>query len=255
MDLNSVIWISSVDHLDNFVKVIKSSFFVERLFGNFSLPEGFPRAKSNPLAYFSRGDVLIRDNNLMYNCFDDSDSEKYQYLKDDLSFILSSSNIESFEKYSFKEFSPYGLVGTVYMQNWIRIICDDNILGGDFLIGSDSVKNTSKLFKMLEQLTTGQEVTECLETNSEKYVFMGYLGIIVAYLSIFFMWESMALDGTWQLIFFTLLALSVFSTLILLFIFVSWAQGRNEKVQRHLQIIATNIFVFLVILSILKPIL
>lgn len=230
MDLESAIWISSINHLEDIVKVIKSSSFSEILLRNFSLPEGFPRAKNKPCVYFSRGDLTIKDDSLEYNSFDDSDS-KYQNLKEDLSFVLNRSNIKSFEKYSFKEFHPFGLIGTVYIQNWIRIICDDDILGGDFLIGSDSVKNINKLFKMLEQLTEGQQVTERLEINSEKYVLIGYFGIILLYLQLI----------VWN--FFLNL-----SALLLIVIFVIWAYGRSQKVIHHLKII----FISLVLLILLQ---
>ncbi|BDZ68587.1 hypothetical protein [Methanobacterium ferruginis] len=233
MDLESVIWISSINHLDDIVKLIKSSSFSEILLRNFSLPEGFPRAKNKPCAYFSRGDLTIKDDALEYNSFDDSDS-KYQNLKEDLSFVLNRSNIKSFEKYPFKEFHPYGLIGTVYIQNWIRIICDDDILGGDFLIGSDSVRNINKLFKMLEQLTEGQQVTERLETNSEKYVLIGYFGIILAYLQLI----------VWNFFLFL-------TAFLLIIIFVIWSYGRSQKVMYHLKIILITMILFIVLLKFL----
>lgn len=244
MDLESVIWISSVDHLDGLVKIIKSSSFSEILLRNFDLPDGFPRNKNKPLVYFSRGDLTIKDDALEYNSFDDSDS-KYHYLKEDLSFVLNRSNIKSFEKYPFKEFHPYGLVGTVYIQNWIRIICDDDILGGDFLIGSDSVKNINKLLKMLEQLTEGRPVTERLEINSEIYVLLGYSGIIMVYLSLFLMWLIPVANGNWQLI---LLEIYLFLVgLPLILIFALWAKGRSRKVMHHLTIVWMSLMLIIFI--------
>lgn len=252
MDLNDTFWISSVNHLDNYTEIIKSSFFLERMFKSYNLPEGFPKARNRPLIYFSRGEITIKKDELVYNSFSNFNSKVYKNLKEDLSFVLTRSSIKSIEEYSFKEFNKYGLFWRFNTQNWIRIKCNENILGGDFLICIDSVKNTHKLFIMLKQFLASQEGTEYLDPNSAIYVYIGYWGILSVYMSLFFYLGSIYV-AIWKFSFITLCGLSMLSAILSLFVFIIWAQGRNEKVQMHLNIIIFGLVCAMMIFSLLKP--
>lgn len=60
-------------------------------------------------------------------------------------------------------------------------------MGGDFLICTDSVPNTGNLFKILNQLKEGQEVTASITNDSaKKIVLAGYVGITLCYIPLVF---------------------------------------------------------------------
>ena len=106
MDLKPTIWISSIDHLETYEKIVKSASFREKFFYKYQLPLGFPRIKNMPSVFFSRGDLAVNDDESMYMAFEKSGSNKdsvYKNLQNDLSFTLNCSNIISIEKYHFKK--------------------------------------------------------------------------------------------------------------------------------------------------------
>jgi hypothetical protein len=79
----------------------------------------------------------------------------YSNLMNDLSFKIRTSDIKSAQLYQHK----YAITN-YYNIKWIRINCDENLLGGDFLIcvggnGPSMNKittNTENLFKKLNKI-------------------------------------------------------------------------------------------------------
>jgi len=184
MDLKPTIWISSIDHLETYEKIVKSASFREKFFYNYQIPPGFPRIKNQPSIFFSCGKVTFEDDKLIYRAFDEKSSpykdSVYKDLQDDLSFILNRSTIKSIEKYHFK----YGFGR--YKRHWIRITCSDDIMSGDFLIATDNIGNTTRLFKMLNQVKEGRKVTVSLtDYSAETFVKAAYLGVILLYIPLF----------------------------------------------------------------------
>lgn len=180
MDLKPVIWISSLNHLENYKELVESTSFWK---GGFirNTPDDFPRIEKTPLLYFSQGELTVENNTqLDFKAFKIGNrlSGNYHNLKDDLSFTLTHSNIKSIEWYNFKKAYPK------HLQNWIRIFCDDNIMDGDFLIRVDGTKNTKNLFEMLHQLKEGQIISTSLTDLSDtKMVSVGYTGAILLLIS------------------------------------------------------------------------
>lgn len=242
MDLKPIILISSIDHLETYEKIVKSASFREKFFYNYQIPPGFPMIKNQPSIYFSRGELTLEDDELIYGAFNEkSSSDKdsfYKNLQDDLSFTLNRSNIKSIEKYHFKR--AFGR----YNRHWIRITCIKDIMDGDFLIATDNIGNTTRLFKMLNQLKEGRNITVSLTDYSAKtFIKAAYLGVILLYIPLFLrimftlipisefgnltgpLTDSIALSLFFIL--FILPYLLIFSFLCFLII------GSNEKIRQH----------------------
>lgn len=66
MDLKPIIWISSVDHLEEFNEIIRKGTFKNKFFYSYPAPEGFPKTNRLPLTYFSNGEIQLTDNELSY---------------------------------------------------------------------------------------------------------------------------------------------------------------------------------------------
>lgn len=155
------VWISSINHLDVFSEIWLTAPRWRKLLGFYKIPNNFPIVKSFyifkfPIVFFSEGNLRLKDNNLSYNSFEEKNSflRNYSNLINDLSFEIKISNIKSIQWYQHKNaFINY------YQIKWIRIICDENTLGGDFLIcvGGNGPfmnkinTNTENLYEKLSQ--------------------------------------------------------------------------------------------------------
>lgn len=156
------IWISSINHLDAFTEIRINAPLWRKLIGFYEIPDNFPLVKSFyifgfPVVFFSEGNLVLEDNNLTYKSFEKKSIllSKYSNLKNDLSFKIKISDIKSIQWYQHKNaFIDY------YHIKWIRIRCNENILGGDFLVcvGGNGpfmnkiTKNTENLFEKLIKL-------------------------------------------------------------------------------------------------------
>lgn len=242
MDLRPTIWISSISHLENYGKIVNSASFREKFVYNYNLPSDFPRIKNVPSLYFSRGEVKIKNGNLIYTAFmEKNNSNGYYNLQDNLSFTLNHSNIKSIKHYHYK--NAFGRSN----RHWIRIICNEDIIGGDFLICADSVHNTENLFKILNQIKEFQEVTVSLTNDTaETFVLLGYVGIILCYIPIVIKIFSKtyyllfgATISTFPHFLLFIVAMSGCAGVILTVYFLIWyfVKGSNEKVNYHMRYI------------------
>jgi hypothetical protein len=161
MDLKPVIWISSVDHLKSYDEIIKNN--------------------RPPSTYFSSGEVTFRANELSYHSIEIADTlfnkfillRKQHNLKE-LSFVLKPSNIKSIKWYGYKYPNKFG--------TWkcIRILCNEEVMGGDFLISADGFNNTMNLFEMLNQFKDGLEVTTSLkDLSNSKMILVSYSSVVL----------------------------------------------------------------------------
>ncbi len=186
MDLKPIIWISSVDHLEEFDQILKDATFKEKFFYNYPMSDDFSRINKQPLVYFSQGELIFQADEISYqfNKFKDNLFNKYftgtpQNLKE-LSFELKQSDIKSIEWHDYKH--PRAFL----KWQWIRIICDKEIMDGDFLICVDGRSNTQRLFKMLNQFKDGLEVkTSLKDLSNSKMFYVFYSGIFLLIISIF----------------------------------------------------------------------
>ncbi len=161
MDIKPV-WISSISHLDAFTEIWINAPLWRKLLGFYEIPDDFPLVKlyhifGFPVVFFSEGNLVLEDNNLAYESFEKKSIllNKFSNLKSDLSFKIKISDIKSIQWYQHK----YAFINYYHIK-WIRIICDENTLGGDFLIciGGNGpfmnkiTKNTEDLFEKLIKL-------------------------------------------------------------------------------------------------------
>lgn len=257
MDLKPIIWISSINHLKKYEKIIKSTPFRKKFFYEYNMPDDFPKIKKQPLVYFSRGEVTLKNETLTYEAFDGKIGTHNVYnLKNHISFTLNRSSIETMAKYHFK--NAFGR----NQRHWIRITCDEAIMGGDFLICADNVGNTNRLFKMLKQLKEGQTPSTSLtDYSANKFVLIGYVGIILLYASLFIQiilkWGQVTIFGPLTGNIGNTIAITLFFLLytlpwLLLFSFMIWAfKGLNEKVSNHFNIIFPGFMVGIALNSII----
>ncbi len=184
MDLKPVIWISSVDHLENYYEILRNASIKDRLFSNYNMPEEFSRVSRRPLTYFSIGEIVF-EGELLYHSIELEKTLFNKYFTSiphnlkEVSFVLKPYEIISIDFYHFQDNNK-----SYTKREWIRIICDEKILGGDFLICVDGVSNTKRLFEMITQFKKGLGVSTTLEDLSNtKMIFWGYVGIVMLLLT------------------------------------------------------------------------
>ena len=182
MNLRPEIWISSTNHLEAVSAIVKDIPLRKRLFGFYDMPNNFPfvklhRTRKSPLAYFSKGEIIFEHDTLHYNSIKKKNYllNSYYNLNDDLSFIINRANIKSIEWY------PYEIASVRKIrENWIRITCNKDILGGDFLICANGISNNRILFEMLNQFKESQTVSESLIDFSGSIMpLLGYIAIVL----------------------------------------------------------------------------
>jgi hypothetical protein len=230
MDLSPTIWISSIDHSERFKEIVGSKRFWQFL-GVSNIPDDFPTIDNKPLLYFSRGELTLKNKEISYNT---SKVKKglftnYHNLKEDLSFVLTSSDIKSIEWYQYEKVFPK------HNRKWIRITCDASILGGGFLIRADGIKNTEKLFKILNQLKEGQ-ITTSLNTLSSGWVLIGYMGVILYFIGNVLDWIYHLIYGTLNVTGGSIVVILIPLGILLYIIFLIWSLSglkQNTKVRKH----------------------
>jgi hypothetical protein len=165
MNLKPTIWISSASHLEAFDALIKATPSWKKFSGFYDIPNDFPYIKQfstrTPITYFSKGEIAFKANKLRYNALKAENNylNNYCNLNDKLSFVLNRSSIKSIEWYPYKRKS-----WRRFKWNWIKIYCNEDVQGGDFLICADGVNNTNKLFEMLNQFKEGQTISTSLKS-------------------------------------------------------------------------------------------
>ncbi len=230
MDLSPTIWISSIDHSKRFKEIVGSKRFWQYL-GISNIPDDFPIIDNKPLLYFSKGELTLKNKEISYNA---SKVKKglftnYHNLKEDISFVLTSSDIKSIEWYQYEKVFPK------HLRKWIRITCDASILGGDFLIRADGIKNTENLFKILNQLKEGQ-ITTSLKSLSSGWILMGYIGVILYFIGNVLDWIYHLIYGTLNVTGGSIIVILIPLGMLLYFIFVIWTFSGlklNSKVRKH----------------------
>lgn len=177
MDLKPTIWISSINHLDAFNEIVKVTPSWRKLLGISKIPSDFPNRNKSAIVYFSQGELLFKKDKIIYNAVKAKKRFLYSYnnLNNDLSFELNHSNIKSIEWYTARHW--------LTNWKWIRITCDNEILGGDFLICADGIKNTKNLFEMFNQFNEGLEISTSLTEFSGTWLLLGYIGAILLIIS------------------------------------------------------------------------
>ncbi len=254
MDLKPEIWISSTNHIKAFDTLQETHQSWKKYFGFYNVPDDFPFMKQLgariPIVYFSKGEVSFKDDKLHYNALKEKNKLLMSYcsLDNDLSFVLNHSNIKSigwclYERKSLRKFK----------WNWIRITCNEDILGGDFLICADGVGNTKKLFEMLNQFKEGQNVSTSLnDYSNSKIPMIGYIGLLLLIVSSVLNLIITATYGTINdSIWGPIAVLTLLLSFILIFTSMGWYLTKineNSKIQYH-GLVFMGIMSFLFILN------
>ncbi|MBI5679441.1 MAG: hypothetical protein HZC47_00875 [Methanobacterium sp.] len=252
MDLKPTIWISTIDHLELYNEIIKSGTFKNKFFYNYPAPEDFPKTNKLPLTYFSSGEVIFKGNELLYRSIEveKNSFKKYvmgsQYNLIKLSFILKPSNIKSIEQYSYKNPS------NKRKWNWIRVICDEDMMDGDFLISVDGKSNTKKLFEMLNQFKENQTVSVSLNDLSDSAIpMLGYIGLFLLLISSVLDLIVTATYGTINgNIGGPIVAGLLLLAMILIFTSMIWYLTKineNSKIQYHWQLFLGILFIYIML--------
>lgn len=190
---------------------------------------------------------------MVYNAVEEQNKflSSYSDLKD-LSFALNRSDIKSIELYSYKAIGWYPQKHSLIKWKWIRIVCNENILDGDFLICVDGVDNTKLLFEMLNQFNEFHAISTTLKDFSNtKMVKIGYMGMILLFISLTTHLISSILYGTINVnIGGPITVISLFLG-FLLFIIASICAltkiRQNTKILYHMQLICfISIFSYLI---------
>lgn len=253
MDLKPIALISSVEHLKLYDEIIKNATFKDKFFYNYPMPDYFPQANNQPIGYFSSGEITLRKDEIAYQSKEIKiGSFRKHFLSkinnlEELSFVLNPSQIKSVEWYYYKhprEFTK---------RRFIRIICDKNVMDGDFLIRIDGESNY-RLFKMLTQFKDGLEITTSLKDINVKMIYLGYFGLFLFILSFIVMripYETFRSYGDTLGI---TPAFIIIPALIILIISFLWylTKLNNRKVYFHWNVFTRVIIVFMCINIILN---
>lgn len=250
MDFKPTILISSTNHLDTFDAVLKATSSLKKFFGFYNVPDDFPaikpyHANKAPLAYFSKGEVNFRHDTLHYNALKGNDLlNSYWNLNEDLSFVLNRFNINSIEWFSYERMSL-----RKFKWKWIRITCNEDILGGDFLICADGVTNTKKLFEMLNQFKESNVVSVSLnDFSGSKIPLIGYIALILLFINVIL---DLIVTATYGTINYTIwgpiLVIILLLAMVLFFISLIWYLIKikeNSKIRYHGQLLLLIFWVF-----------
>jgi hypothetical protein len=94
------IWISSVEHLDEFNAIAKSNGRWKTIFGNNKIPPGFPQVilgtKHIPVVFFAKGSLQLFERQIEFhpNRFEPENGKVYRNLNIDFRFELQYKSIE-----------------------------------------------------------------------------------------------------------------------------------------------------------------
>jgi hypothetical protein len=115
------IWISSVEHLDEFNAITKSNSWLKKIFGNNKIPPGFPQvrmgAKYIPVVFFAKGSLQLFERQIEFhpNRFEPENGKVYRNLNIDFRFELPYKSIE-ISSYS----NPKPFMGAFNIQ-WLKL--------------------------------------------------------------------------------------------------------------------------------------
>jgi hypothetical protein len=148
------VWISSIEHLNTFQEVFKSTnWFRKYVVTNYKIPKNFPHIRclyqKMPIIFFAQGELHINNKMSFYSkSINKILRSKYRNLKDDFELTLERDNIQKIERHKF--ISPFI---KYYTLNWIKIINNESIIlihcaGYGPLIKKIS-ENTNSLFEQL----------------------------------------------------------------------------------------------------------
>lgn len=174
-----------------------------------------------------------------------------QYNLRELSFNLKPSEIKSIEWYDYKNHSNNRT------WQWIRIICEEYVLNGDFLISVEGKSNTRRLFEMLNQFKDGSEITTSLKDYFNiKTILLGYIGFILLMLSSFLYLTFNMLYGTINgNIGGPLSVIIMLLGFMFYFSFMGWVftKGKeNSKITPYFWIIMTLFFIWVLITNLIN---
>ncbi|MFL0267412.1 hypothetical protein [Candidatus Clostridium radicumherbarum] len=153
------IWITSEEHLKKFSDIISKTHLDTKIIKLCKIPKDFPKVRiyyflKFPIVFFSKGEITLTENLFEYKAIKNNIRflKSYSNLNNELNFRLEYLKVKSIEWYQCPDyFIKY------YNNKWIKVICNDEVLGGSFLmcvggIGPSMqgiIKNTDELFKML----------------------------------------------------------------------------------------------------------
>ena len=154
------IWITSEEHLKKFSDITSKTHLGKTMIKLNRIPKDFPKVKMYyflglPIVFFSKGEITLNDNLFEYKAIKNNIGflKSYSNLHDELNFKLEYFKVKSIEWYQHPDyFIKY------YNIKWIKVICNEEILGGSFLmcVGGMGpsmqgiIKNTEELFEMLK---------------------------------------------------------------------------------------------------------
>jgi hypothetical protein len=94
------IWISSVEHLNEFNAITKSNSLWKKIFGNNKIPPGFPQVsmgtKYIPVVFFAKGSLQLFERQIEFHPdrFEPENGKVYRNLNIDFRFELQYKSIE-----------------------------------------------------------------------------------------------------------------------------------------------------------------
>lgn len=160
------VWISSIDHLKEFNKILNNASIFSRFSDNYSVPADFPQIKSAfskyPTVYFANGILNLEKSKAIFLPTEPKiHSASFLNSKQSTAFEIDYSTIFSIELYQHSE-SPL----KHYNFQWIRLLTNPNLLQGDFLIcvgaygiSTKSIKEkTTALYESLIDFTIDNAV-------------------------------------------------------------------------------------------------
>lgn len=99
-------WISSVEHLGAFHKIVGKASLLRRLFGRYEIPEGFPHVQMSlamrcPIVMFSAGRLAVAPDRIEFEATAPRgfSGRQYRALHLDLRFALTDDDVLSIEAY------------------------------------------------------------------------------------------------------------------------------------------------------------
>ncbi len=137
------VWVSSVDHLNQFLSILSDSSFLTKFVGLYNLPEGFPFLRiwllpfvRIPIICFANGRLILSPNDLHFEAapwhlFGASVAN----LRADLNFEITSDRIQSVEQYMVDPTNLPVPAIRYFSFRWTRVRSLSTGLTSDFLIG------------------------------------------------------------------------------------------------------------------------
>lgn len=149
MQVYNGVWVSSIEHLDQFNEIIKRSSWRT---GSFNIPEGFPcisgMVTDVPVLMFAEGDLAIDENYIIFVFNIRNPALLLKNLHKGFYFKINKLRITRIERYEF--ISP---MIDYYTFNWIRVHTQNEefllYCGGDGPYMEKLQNSTDELYKTL----------------------------------------------------------------------------------------------------------